>query len=65
MSIWPVFGLTGGKSIWRQVSGTKSVQFDDRAPIESGACRIGLDHTYANDVVDSSSCNQGSGRLRV
>ena len=56
-----------GKSIRGKVSGTKFVQFDDRASIESGALAgRGLEIAYANDVVDFFFLQiQGSGRLRL
>ncbi len=56
-----------GKSIRGKVSGTKLVQFDDRASIESGALAgRGLEIAYANDVVDFFFLQiQGSGRLRL
>ncbi len=56
-----------GKSIRGKVSGTKFVQFDDRASIESGALAgRRLEIAYARDVVDFFFLQiQGSGRLRL
>jgi len=56
-----------GKSIRGKVSGTKFVQFDDRASIENGALAgRELEIAYANDVVDVFFLQiQGSGRLRL
>lgn len=56
-----------GKSIRGKVSGTKLVQYDDRAAIEGGSLAgRGLEIAYANDVVDFFFLQiQGSGRLRL
>jgi membrane-bound lytic murein transglycosylase A len=56
-----------GKSIRGKVSGTKLVQYDDRAAIESGSLAgRGLEIAYANDAVDIFFLQiQGSGRLRL
>jgi membrane-bound lytic murein transglycosylase A len=56
-----------GKSIRGKVSGTKFVQYDDRAAIEGGALAgRGLEIAYANDPVDIFFLQiQGSGRLRL
>lgn len=56
-----------GKSIRGKVSGTKFVQYDDRAAIEGGALQgRGLEIAYAADVVEFFFLQiQGSGRLRL
>jgi membrane-bound lytic murein transglycosylase A len=56
-----------GKSIRGKVSGTKLVQYDDRAAIEGGSLAGGgLEIAYANDPVDIFFLQiQGSGRLRL
>jgi membrane-bound lytic murein transglycosylase A len=56
-----------GKSIRGKVSGTKLVQYDDRAAIDGGSLAgRGLEIAYANDVVDFFFLQiQGSGRLRL
>ncbi len=56
-----------GKSIRGKVSGTKLVQYDDRAAIEGGSLAgRGLEIAYANDPVDIFFLQiQGSGRLRL
>jgi membrane-bound lytic murein transglycosylase A len=56
-----------GKNIRGKVSGTKLVQYDDRAAIESGSLAgRGLEIAYANDAVDIFFLQiQGSGRLRL
>jgi len=56
-----------GKSIRGKVSGTKLVQYDDRAGIESGSLAgRGLEIAYAADVVDFFFLQiQGSGRLKL
>ena len=56
-----------GKNIRGKVSGSKFVQYDDRAAIEGGSLAgRGLEIAYANDVVDFFFLQiQGSGRLRL
>lgn len=56
-----------GKNIRGKVSGSKLVQYDDRAAIENGALAgRGLEIAYANDVVDFFFLQiQGSGRLKL
>jgi membrane-bound lytic murein transglycosylase A len=56
-----------GKSIRGKVSGTKLVQYDDRAAIEGGSLAgRGLEIAYAADVVDFFFLQiQGSGRLKL
>lgn len=56
-----------GKNIRGKVSGTKFVQYDDRAVIESGSLAgRGLEIAYAADVVDFFFLQiQGSGRLKL
>ena len=56
-----------GKSIRGKVSGTKFVQYDDRAAIEGGSLAgRGLEIAYANDVVEFFFLQiQGSGRLKL
>lgn len=56
-----------GKSIRGKVAGTKFVQFDDRAAIDSGSLAgRGLEIAYANDVVEFFFLQiQGSGRLKL
>ena len=56
-----------GKNIRGKVSGTKFVQYDDRASIESGSlARRGLEIAYTNDVIDFFFLQiQGSGRLKL
>lgn len=56
-----------GKNIRGKVTGSKLVQYDDRAAIENGSLvGRGLEIAYANDVVDFFFLQiQGSGRLRL
>ncbi|TSB05173.1 murein transglycosylase A [Sphingorhabdus contaminans] len=56
-----------GKSIRGKVTGSKLVQYDDRAAIENGSLAgRGLEIAYANDVVDFFFLQiQGSGRLKL
>jgi membrane-bound lytic murein transglycosylase A len=56
-----------GKSIRGKVSGTRLVQYDDRAAIEGGSLAgRGLEIAYASDAVDLFFLQiQGSGRLRL
>ncbi len=56
-----------GKNIRGKVSGTKFVQYDDRAAIESGSLAgRGLEIAYASDVVEFFFLQiQGSGRLKL
>ncbi|MBA4307292.1 MAG: hypothetical protein C0429_11195 [Sphingopyxis sp.] len=56
-----------GKNIRGKVSGSKLVQYDDRAAIENGSLAgRGLEIAYANDVVDFFFLQiQGSGRLKL
>lgn len=56
-----------GKTIRGKVTGSKLVQYDDRAAIESGSLAgRGLEIAYANDVVDFFFLQiQGSGRLKL
>lgn len=56
-----------GKNIRGKVSGTKFVQYDDRAAIEGGSLAgRGLEIAYARDVVDFFFLQiQGSGRLKL
>jgi membrane-bound lytic murein transglycosylase A len=56
-----------GKSIRGKVSGTKFIQYDDRAAIEDGSLGgRGLEIAYAADVVEFFFLQiQGSGRLRL
>jgi membrane-bound lytic murein transglycosylase A len=56
-----------GKSIRGKVSGTKFVQYDDRAGIENGSLAgRGLEIAYANDAVEFFFLQiQGSGRLKL
>ena len=56
-----------GKSIRGKVSGTKLVQYDDRAAIEGGSLNgRGLEIGFANDAVEIFFLQiQGSGRLRL
>jgi membrane-bound lytic murein transglycosylase A len=56
-----------GRSIRGKVSGTKFVQYDDRAMIENGALAgRGLEIAYASDVVEFFFLQiQGSGRLKL
>lgn len=56
-----------GKNIRGKVSGTKFVQYDDRATIEGGSLAgRGLEIAYARDVVDFFFLQiQGSGRLKL
>ena len=56
-----------GKSIRGKVAGTKFVQYDDRAAIDSGSLAgRGLEIAYANDVVEFFFLQiQGSGRLKL
>lgn len=56
-----------GKSIRGKVSGTKLVQYDDRAAIEGGSLAgRGLEIAYAADVVEFFFLQiQGSGRLKL
>lgn len=56
-----------GKNIRGKVNGTKLVQYDDRALIESGSLAgRGLEIAFTNDVVDFFFLQiQGSGRLRL
>ena len=56
-----------GKNIRGKVSGTKFVQYDDRATIEGGSLTgRGLEIAYARDVVDFFFLQiQGSGRLKL
>lgn len=56
-----------GKSIRGKVSGTKLVQYDDRAAIEGGSLAgRGLEIAYTNDVIEFFFLQiQGSGRLKL
>ncbi len=56
-----------GRSIRGKVSGTKFLQYDDRAMIENGALAgRGLEIAYASDVVEFFFLQiQGSGRLKL
>jgi len=56
-----------GKSIRGKVTGTKFVQYDDRALIDGGSLAgRGLEIAYANDVVEFFFLQiQGSGRLKL
>lgn len=56
-----------GKTIRGKVTGSKLVQYDDRAAIENGSLAgRGLEIAYANDVVDFFFLQiQGSGRLKL
>lgn len=56
-----------GKNIRGKVSGTKFIQYDDRAAIEGGSLAgRGLEIAYARDVVDFFFLQiQGSGRLKL
>ncbi|WP_430444695.1 murein transglycosylase A [Sphingorhabdus contaminans] len=56
-----------GKSIRGKVTGSKLVQYDDRAAIENGSLAgRGLEIAYANDAVDFFFLQiQGSGRLKL
>jgi membrane-bound lytic murein transglycosylase A len=56
-----------GRSIRGKVSGTKLVQYDDRAAIENGSLAgRGLEIAYASDVVEFFFLQiQGSGRLKL
>ena len=56
-----------GKNIRGKVSGTKLVQYDDRAAIEDGSLAgRGLEIAYANDAIEFFFLQiQGSGRLRL
>ncbi|WP_397604018.1 murein transglycosylase A [Sphingorhabdus sp.] len=56
-----------GRSIRGKVSGTKLLQYDDRAAIENGALAgRGLEIAYASDVVEFFFLQiQGSGRLKL
>ncbi len=56
-----------GKNIRGKVSGSKFVQYDDRAAIEGGTLSgRGLEIAYANDVVEFFFLQiQGSGRLKL
>ncbi len=56
-----------GKSIRGKVSGSKFVQYDDRAAIDGGSLAgRGLEIAYANDVVEFFFLQiQGSGRLKL
>ncbi len=56
-----------GKNVRGKVSGTKFVQYDDRAAIDGGSLSgRGLEIAYANDVVEFFFLQiQGSGRLKL
>jgi membrane-bound lytic murein transglycosylase A len=56
-----------GRSIRGKVSGTKLVQYDDRAAIEGGSLAgRGLEIAYANDLIEFFFLQiQGSGRLKL
>ena len=56
-----------GRTIRGKVSGTKFVQYDDRAAIENGSLAgRGLEIAYASDVVEFFFLQiQGSGRLKM
>ncbi|WP_295445898.1 MltA domain-containing protein [Sphingorhabdus sp. EL138] len=56
-----------GRSIRGKVSGTKLLQYDDRATIENGSLAgRGLEIAYASDVVEFFFLQiQGSGRLKL
>lgn len=56
-----------GKTIRGKVTGSKLVQYDDRAAIENGSLAgRGLEIAYANDAVDFFFLQiQGSGRLKL